>query len=176
MDPFDVLGLPPRFDLPDAEIEAAYLAQAAGAHPDLVGDAEDAARTMARLNDAKRTLLDPERRAICLLERIGGTALLADKSLPQGFLMEMMEHRTAMEEELAQPEAAASGEARQRWEGWGQARRGEEMERVGELFSSLQAATDPAARATTLRSIRTRLNAWRYIERLLEQVHGSTPM
>lgn len=176
MDPFDVLGLPARFDLQELEIDAAYLARAAVYHPDLVGDAEEAGRAMARLNDAKRALLDAERRAVALLERLGGPGQSADKSLPPGFLMDMMEHRTAMEEELSQADPQARGTAQRKWESWGQERRREEIARVGELFASLEASDDAAARASAVASIRTRLNAWRYVERLLEQVRGAGPM
>lgn len=175
-DAFDVLGLRVAFDLPLAEIEAAYLARAAGLHPDLAGGDEEAPRRMAALNEARRTLANPETRAAALLSRLGGKAAEADKSLPPGFLMEMMERREAMEAELAAADAGARAEAEAAWDAWGRSARREAADAVAELFAQAQAMPEGAARAALLGQVRTRLNAWRYVERLLEQVRGAGPL
>src|SRR5262249_4446136 len=86
-DPFDVLGLPARFDLPPAEVQAAYLARSRTLHPDALGSesTEDGVRA-AELNDAKRVLENPETRAEALLTRLGGPRKEQDRTLPPSFL------------------------------------------------------------------------------------------
>jgi molecular chaperone HscB len=160
-DPFEVLGLAPRYDLDASAIQRAYLARAAAVHPDLVAD-DEAQGGAAVLNKAKAMLVDPERRANALLTRLGGPGKSEDKSLPAGFLMSIMETREAVEEALASKDPAQRG----RWEAWAQEQRGEYERRVVSLFAGVGDSRDPA----TLRAIRQELNAWRYIERLIEQL------
>lgn len=161
-DPFDMLGLAPRFDLMPDQVERAYLARAAKVHPDLVGRGEEAERQAAELAAARATLDDPESRANALLARLGGPSKEADRSLPAGFLATIMELREQVEE------AMASGDPveRKRQQGFAQERRREYMERVGGLFQAYETSHDSAV----LASIRRELNAWRYIERLIEQL------
>lgn len=162
-DPFTTLGLPARYDLEPRAIERAYLERAARLHPDLVGGDEDAAaRAAAELNRAKRTLEHHERRAIALLEKLGGPSAAQDRSLPDGFLIEMLERREQIESALASSDRAQV----QRWEAWAADERARYRRRVGEMFDSLGETPEPEA----LRAIRVQLNAWRYIERLIEQL------
>jgi molecular chaperone HscB len=161
-DAFDILGIPARFDVDANAIQRAYLSRAAAVHPDAAGDTEDAGVRSAALNRAKAILDDPERRANVLLERLGGPGKSQDKSLPPGFLMSIMETREAIEEALASKDSAQ----RQKWEGWAQEQRAEYQGRVAKLFGSLGDSRDPG----TLQAIRQELNAWRYIERLIEQL------
>ncbi len=206
-DPFDTLGFEPRFDLDPAEIQRAYLQRAAACHPDLVGSGggssgggdpakqAEAARRSATLNAAKATLLDPESRARALLERLGGGdggvgGGGGDASeLPDGFLLEIMETRMAVEE------AAASGDAEElaRWRDWVAAERERYIERLGGLFAAVEemeemreieetnevvemddvlTTEEASAPPEHLAEIRRQLNAWRYIERMLEQIGG----
>jgi molecular chaperone HscB len=157
-DPFAVLGLHAAFDVDAGAVERAYLARAAAVHPDVLGESDEAAVQAARLNRAKAVLLNPETRANALLELMGGPGKEQDKSLPAGFLVEMMEVREQIEEDVRRGE-------RERWQRWGEARRGEHAERVRALFARVTAGDTPG-----LRAIRTELNAWRYIERLIEQL------
>ncbi len=160
-DAFAVLGLVRSYALTPAQIEAAYLSRAASVHPDLVGgDADEAARLAARLNEAKSTLEDPERRANLLLGLLGGPSKDADKSLPAGFLMEIMETRQEIEGAMGDPARVAH------WKGWASHQRAQYQTRVASLFGPAGHIPDQA----TLKSIRTELNAWRYIERLIEQL------
>lgn len=161
-DPFETLGLEPRFDLDSAAVERAYLRLAAAAHPDVAGDDAEAARRTAEINDARAVLLDPERRASALLHKLGGPAKDQDKSLPRDFLGEMMELRETIEAAIA---GGGDGE-RATWRAWALKRRAEFIASVGAAFAAL---ASPAAESD-LRAIRTRLNAWRYIERLIEQL------
>ena len=155
--PFQALGLPQRFDLDPTAVERAYLARAARVHPDVVGDEEEAAVQAARLNRAKAELLNDERRANALLVALGGPA--QDKSLPDGFLMEILETREAIESAVSSGDEAE----REKWTRWAEEQRREYAARVGELFN---AGTGPEQ----LRAVRRELNGWRYIERLIEQL------
>ncbi len=159
-DAFAVLGLDRRFDLDEASIEAAFLQRVARAHPDLAG--EDASLDAAALTEARAELTDPERRASVLLGLLGGASASEDDSLPDGFLMEIMELRAEVEEDLGRGGDAA----RERWESFANERRAAHIRTVGSLFSAL--GDEPGADA--LKALRTELNAWRYTERLIEQL------
>lgn len=157
-DPFDALGLPARFDLARDLIERHYLARVACAHPDASPGSPDAALSAAALNDARATLADPERRAAALLQRLGGPPAEQDKTLPPGFLAEMMEARSEMEGDLESGDPAT----RDRWRAWASARRAALIADVAAAFAGAPGADLPA--------VRRLLNAWRYVERTLEQL------
>lgn len=162
-DAFSMLGLPRRFDLSANEILGAHRTLAAQVHPDRLGsgaDAEAGLQQSAALNEARSALLNPERRANELLAVLGGPSKEADRSLPDGFLLEMMAVRQEMEEALGSGDPAE----RARLEQWALAKRDEYAGRVAGLFA------DAAADATRLGEIRRELNAWRYIERMIEQL------
>jgi len=164
-DPYALLGLEREFALTRARIESAYLQRAAALHPDVSGlDPDEAARASSDLNHAKHALLDPETRANTLLALIGGPGKSEDKSLPDGFLMGIMEIRQQIEADLARIKASGDESKRTEWEGWAENWRAVAIERVRALFGA--ANDDPG----TLAQLRTQLNAWRYIERLIEQL------
>lgn len=156
-DPFSVLGLPPSFEVSDADLQRAWLRACARLHPDRAGASEDAESLLAELNEARATLADPERRTAALLAIRGG-APESDPPLAQEFLMEMLEAREQMEEEIG----AEGDPARDRWEEWASERRTGHITRVAALFAD--------GSRGALAEIRKELNEWRYIERLLEQV------
>lgn len=165
-DPFAVLGLPRVYALDRAEIERKYLTRVAEMHPDLVGadamgamgaDDMHVAGKVSALNEAKHALEDPEKRAIALWKLLGG---VDDNALPEGFLMEMMEVRQEIEGVSTDPERA-------RWEAWVEARRGEYERRVAALFAKVDAGR---ANPDVLKAVKVELNAWRYVERLAEQL------
>lgn len=161
--PFELLGITPAFMIDKAQLQAAYLRRAAQLHPDISHlPEEDAASATAELNRARAVLADPESRADALLRVLGGSAKETDKSLPDGFLMEIMEIREAVDIALAGGDAAQ----RAHWQAWTQNQRQHYIDKVAEQFRAL--STPPAPLA--LRDIRKTLNAWRYIERLLEQL------
>ncbi|MCC7387357.1 MAG: hypothetical protein IT431_01170 [Phycisphaerales bacterium] len=165
-DPFTTLGLPARFDLEPAAIDRAYLARAAAVHPDLAGDdparAADAARAAAALNHAKAALLDPESRARALLAILAPQAAPADRDLPDGFLMDIMQTRIELDAAIAERDAPALN----RWREWAAEQRRSSIDRIAVSFAAL--TTPPAD--PDLAAIRRQLNAWRYIERMLEQI------
>ncbi len=164
-DPFESLGLARRFDLDQGAITRAWLARSVAQHPDRRPNEDDAAHAMARLNAARDTLADPEQRANSLLALLGGPSKEADRSLPEGFLERTLELREEIEELLANE---APGE-RDRLERWALGQRAQFIERVSGLFKALTHPPQPAQ----LSEIRTALNAWRYTERLIEQLDPS---
>ena len=162
-DPFDLLSLPARFDLSQDEIEAAWLARIARAHPDAGGaGGEDGGDSASRINKAKAQLEDAETRANLLLARMGGPTAEQDTALPDGFLMEIFAVREEMEQKLASGGDAARAELQE----WANAQRSELEQEVGALFDK---GDDPEHRA----AIRGKLNVWRYIERMIEQLDPS---
>ncbi len=154
-DPFAILALPRRFDLTDAAVRRAFLAKVQSAHPDAGGDQDIG----ADLTKARDTLLNPESRADALLQLLGGPAKDADKSLPPGFLMDIMETREALDEALASNTAAEL----ERLKAWA----------LTERQNYIQAAAAGFA-SGDLKNLRTTLNAWRYIERMIEQMDPNT--
>ena len=158
---FVLLGIEPSFRVTRATVEAAYLARIAGAHPDMGGAGADP----AALNDARRALLDNETRANLVLAAVGGPGAGDDRSLPDGFLQEMMATRMEIEESIE-----ADGDAgRAQWSAWAEERRETEVAAIGALFDV--ARDDPGGGSgVRFSEIRRRLNAWRYTERLLEQL------
>jgi molecular chaperone HscB len=162
LDPFDALGLPARFELPFSALERAYLARSAGAHPDATASDVDSNRISACLNESRQILENPESRAEALLARLGGPSKEADRSLPSGFLAQIMEVREAVEA----ARAAGDRTALAAHERWAQQQRDQHIRSVGELFGALRdRPSEPQ-----LRAIRTELNAWRYVERMIEQL------
>ncbi len=161
-DPFDILGLSRSFDLSIDAIERAYLAQSAQCHPDLIGDDDEASRRSAELNDAKAALANPESRANALLAVLGGPSKEQDRTLPNGFLLEMMETREEIEADIA----SGSEAKRSTWKEWSARERERYTKTVSMLFKQTPVDTS---------EIRKQLNAWRYIERLIEQLTDTTP-
>ena len=150
MNAFDTLGLEPGFETTAEAIEAAYLRRVAAAR----SRGEDT----SPLNQARQTLLKPILRAEALVEVLGGPAPAADKSLPEGLLMEFMEARQGAEA------AAEAGDQPElvRWLDWARSKRAAHIETVATLFGE--------ASPEALRLIRLELNAWRYAERMIDQL------
>ncbi|HYD02510.1 MAG TPA: iron-sulfur cluster co-chaperone HscB C-terminal domain-containing protein [Phycisphaerales bacterium] len=157
-DAFDLLGVDARFNLTPGEVRAAYLAKARSRGGDAgAEESEDAA-----LNAAKMALSDPEARANLLLARLGGPSKEVNRGLPDGFLMSMMEAREELEAAAARRDSAGI----EKWRVWAERERDGHVARVGALFGGTGGRPD----GKTLAAIRQELNAWRYIERMLEQI------
>lgn len=164
-DPFAVFALPRSFEIDRATLQRAWLAEAARWHPDRFADPvkrREAEHHSAAINRARVILEDDEQRADALLALLGGPGRSDDKTLPDGFLAEIMQVREELQD------AMASGDAQRRTEvqRWADEQRAAHRSRVAELFRRAGGrAGDPA-----LTDIRRELNAWRYIERLIEQL------
>jgi molecular chaperone HscB len=171
---FELLGLPRRYDLDPAEVEANYLRQSRQIHPDyhqLATSAEQRAslELTAALNEAYAVLRDPFRRAEYLLALEGGPTAAEHKELPHGFLEETLETRMEIEEARANDDAAAKSHMeqalRQRLDG--------RFREVADRFRALEATKqgDPN-RPTALREVRALLNTAKYLQGLLRDLRA----
>lgn len=162
-DPFDILGLAATFDLDPGVLHRAWLGASARLHPDRAGaDEAGAIAELARVNRAKSALSSPLSRGEALLTRLGGATGSADRSLPDGFLAEMLDVR----EELEGAASAGDRESVARWRSWAEQRRAAHVNSLGAMFKKAEGP----GRVEALRDIRRELNAWRYIERMIEQL------
>ncbi len=159
-DPFKILELEPRFDLSAAEIERAWLAKMALAHPDVVDKrGAEGGDLASRLNRAKGELEDAESRANLVLTHLGGPSAEDDTSLPDGFLMDIFGVREQMEQRLSEDGDSARRELRE----WASEQRATHIAKVSTLFTQAHAAG-------VRDEIRQELNVWRYTERMIEQL------
>jgi molecular chaperone HscB len=104
VDPFETLGVEPRFDLDLPAVERRHRDLSKALHPDRYTGAPSTERRLALsraidVNESLRVLKDPVRRAEALLLRAGAAAgETGEPKPPPSLLMEMMEAR----EELAE--------------------------------------------------------------------------
>lgn len=169
-DPFDTLGVAPRFalDLPALELRHRELSRAL--HPDRFAGATAAERRMSLgraidVNEAFRALKDPVRRAEALLLRAG--AAVGETSEPKpnpALLMEMMEVR----EELSDAKRARDLAAVDRLASAMRAREGATLGRLGRAFDG--DGDPPRASPTPPHEILPLLGELRYIRRFLDEV------
>ncbi|MHC4921273.1 MAG: Fe-S protein assembly co-chaperone HscB [Planctomycetota bacterium] len=101
MNPFAVLGLEPRMDLPVADLEQAYLSLSRETHPDANPGvtAEEQVQILSRsadINDAYKVLKDPWRRARAILQLRQPGIMDQTKHLDPAFLMDAMEQAEAV--------------------------------------------------------------------------------
>jgi curved DNA-binding protein CbpA len=195
-DPFDALGVPATMALTQEQIATAYLRRVALVHPDMGGDegdegaGDDAGAGAARLNAAKAVLMDIEGRAGALVARSVHAARAkfgaagvpeaerGSAALPPGFLMEIMEVREAVDAAWEVARDGRDGAARSgadhpevaRWREWGLGERARYAAEVGAAVERARAAGSAEESRRALMDARTTLNAWRYVERLLEQL------
>jgi molecular chaperone HscB len=168
---FQRLGLPRRFSVDAGELERAYIAQSREVHPDYHMDGsaaqlEASLEASAALNEAYNTLRDPFTRAEYLLRLEGGPSASEQRQMPGTFLAEMLEAREQVEQ--ARGKAADAGrldaEFTKRFDAL--------IERVAEIFASLEQRSNNASRASALSEIRTLLNAAKYMRGLLRDLRA----
>ena len=155
---FELLGLPVRFDLDGAVIEAAFFDRSKEWHPDRFASAPAAERVAAlsrsrALNDAYQTVKKPVPRAEYLLVRAGVT-IGDNERLDPEFLMEILELR----EELAEARAANKTDLIGKLQDAMSARR---KAAVGSLSALFAAGDLPAVKRTLI--------VLRYLDRYLEE-------
>ena len=161
-DPFEILGLEPRFDLEASEIGRRQLDLSKALHPDRFASAPAAERRMAlgrtiEVNQAARALKDPVKRAEALARRRGMPVGETSEPRPApALLMEMMEGR----EELA---AAASAGDRARVEKLGATMRSREAKVTADLAAAFESDV-PSDGVLAL------LGELRYVRRFLDEV------
>jgi molecular chaperone HscB len=110
---FELFGLPARFDVDAAALDAAYRDVQGRVHPDRFVNATDAEKRVAmqwatRANEAYQTLKNPQKRAQYLCE-LNGVDLQTESNtaMPMAFLMQQMEWREALAEARAAKDADA---------------------------------------------------------------------
>lgn len=162
-DDFTLLGLPRRFALERAQLDAAWKALQAKVHPDRFAAEGGAAQRLAmqwavRVNEAHQRLKDPLKRAAYLCELAGAAVQAHDNTaMPGDFLMQQMSWREALDDagNASEVESLSSEVTAQR-----RARMG----RVGELLDGPGANAEAAAMAAK------EVRALMFIDRLLEEV------
>jgi len=158
-DDFELFGLPRRFALERAEIDARWKALQAEVHPDRHAAAGAAAQRVAlqwatRVNEAQRRLRDPLQRAAVLCELLGSPVdAERNTAMPPSFLMQQMAWREALDD-------AADGAAIEALSDEVQAER---RARLGALEAALDQRADGPAAATELRALM-------FIERFVEEL------
>ncbi|AUX47168.1 Fe-S protein assembly co-chaperone HscB [Sorangium cellulosum] len=165
-DPFDTLGVEPRFDLDLRALEQRHRDLSRALHPDRYAGAPAAERRLAlgraiETNDALRVLRDPIRRAEALLQRAGlARGEETQQKASPALLMEMMESR----EELSE---AARKRDRARVARLGDAMRAREQATLATIGRAFAAAGGEAAQ---LKGVLAMLSELRYIRRFLDEV------
>jgi len=159
---FECLGLPRRFAIDLAAMEREYLSRSRELHPDfhqLGADSERRAslELSSALNEAYGVLRDSFKRADYLLMLQGGPSAAELKGMPPAFLMEMLEIREEIEALRSSPCDARLAELGEQLT----ARRDAVMAEVGPLFDNNE-----------LRTIRERLNAVKYLNGLIRDLHA----
>ena len=101
---FELFGLQPAFDLPQADLDDRFRRYQAAVHPDRYAGGSDAERRLAlhlaaNGNEAYRVLSDPTSRAAYLCE-INAAPIDAERNtaMPADFLMRQLEWREAIDE------------------------------------------------------------------------------
>ncbi len=161
---FDRLGLPPTFALDPADVERNYLARSRELHPDYHQSASSAEQRAslelsASLNEAYAILRQPFRRAEYLLALHGGPTAAEHKTLPAGFLEEMLDLRMEIEG-LRESSDSAGRSALEK----------QLTDRRAALVSELERSF--AAGSPSLPRIRETLNAAKYIDGLLRDLRA----
>jgi molecular chaperone HscB len=103
-DDFTLFGLPRRFALDRAQLDASWRALQAKVHPDRFASEGSAAQRLAmqwavRINEAYQRLKDPLKRAALLCE-LNGAPIQAESNtaMPPAFLMQQMQWRESLED------------------------------------------------------------------------------
>jgi molecular chaperone HscB len=175
-DLFTRLGLPRRFVLDAAEIERQYLARSRAVHPDYhaAGSSADLAASTdvsAALNEAYTTLRDPFTRAEYLLGLEGGPSAGEHKQMAPAFLAEMLEARERVEEVRSAQSPCSAGLV-ELAEEFG-TRYDTLLAGVGKSFAELESLPpDDPLRPAVLLSIRTALNAAKYVRGLIRDLNA----
>jgi molecular chaperone HscB len=107
MDYFKILGLKPRFEVDASALKKAYYRASRSTHPDHHGvDNDDVMLRSSQVNLAYKILRNKDSRVQYILEQEG--LITEDKQLtvPQDFLMEMMDVNEALMDLQMDPDAA----------------------------------------------------------------------
>lgn len=165
-DPFETLGIEPRFDLDLGAVEARHRELSRALHPDRYAQAPSAERRMAlsraiEVNEAWRAVKDPIKRAEALFARLGvPSGETAEPNPSTDLLMEMMEAR----EELSDAARARNMEAVHNLSLKMSLREREVLAALGRGFAEAGGSADAARRLIH------HLGELRYLRRFLDEV------
>jgi len=172
---FERLGQPRRFSIDAAALEREYLASSRAVHPDFhsTGSASDLTASLeasATLNEAYNTLRQPFARAEYLLSLLGGPTAAEHKAMPAAFLAEMLEAREAVEVALA---SASKESETTRLDREFRTQQDQLLHDAAQRFAKIEAMpTAEAGRTKLLTEIRGLLNAIRFVQGLLRDLHA----
>jgi molecular chaperone HscB len=168
--PFEVFGLAPSLTLDATLLRRRLLELSRRMHPDYFASGGDelralAERNTAELNRAHESLANELSRADWLVRAFGGPDEKAERSLPQPFLLEVLEWNETLEELRGTPAASRAPEKTA-------ALRKELAARRAEALALLRAALEPlpAHGSPKLADARRELNALRYLDRALDEL------
>ncbi len=167
-DHFATLALPRGFDVDEALLERRLVDFGRDLHPDHVGRVGEgcqrafAVLAAAQVNEAYGVLRDPYRRGEYLLRLEGGRTATEDKSVPAGFLDEMLEEREELEQALSGGDAELA-RTRGRFE-----RKIADL--AAELARGFAALPSDGERAAALDRLRRTLNVMAYFRGLLRDL------
>jgi molecular chaperone HscB len=174
VDPFDILGIAPTFDVDLAAVEKRYRDLSRVLHPDKYVGAPPAERRTAlgkavEVNEAWRMLRDPIKRAEALFRRSGVEVREgAEPKADPEFLMEMMEQREA----LSAAKAKKDTEAAERLADAIRTREGAAMRRLAEGFGASNALVNGRSSPADagVGALLPLLGELRYYRRFLDEV------
>lgn len=117
MSHFQLLGMPQKFSIDEAQLRRAYRALAKDIHPDRFMDKDEQRRILATqlsadLNSAMAVLSDPAKRASYLLELAGGPSAIDVRDVPGALLAEVMMLHEEIKEALEGGNAEALADRR----------------------------------------------------------------
>ena len=166
--PFEVFGLEEAFHLDSGDLRARLRRFTRLVHPDFFAlEGEEALaraeRNNALLNEAYGVLSDEARRADRLVSSLGGPTEKDLGSMPQAFLMEVMEWNETLEE------APPGSDALLQLERELNEHRDQISEQIGAALTPLPQPGDES-----LSAIRQGLNARRYVDRALARISASS--
>ena len=162
---FELLGVPPEYDLDPDLLRSRYFKLMRELHPDRMSGSGSAAQLLslrinAQINKAYKVLLDPVQRAEYLLELGGGQSAAANKQVPQEVLLDTLELRETIQECQADDDAEKLAEV-----GRAVAQRHQEtVERIAALARELPGTEE------TRSELRGQLNTIRYYAKMQEQL------
>lgn len=165
-DPFETLGVEPRFDLDLRALEQRHRDLSKALHPDRYAGAPAAERRLSLgraidVNEAFRVLRDPIRRAEALVKKAGvAVGETAEPPAAPALLMEMMEAR----EELSDAARAKNLAGVLRLGAGMRARQEATIARLAQAFTA--AAAEPQKMSAALPI----LGELRYVRRFLDEV------
>jgi molecular chaperone HscB len=170
--PFDVLGLEPGHDVDAKDLRRRLLRFSRATHPDFFGvEAPEvralAERNTARLNGAFEVLSDEDARADWLVRHLGGPDENSERSMPQAFLLEVLEWNELLDEAKHSPHDAPPDPRLPALEAELRVKRTAALRTIAGLLDPL-----PPAGSTKLRDARRELNAIRYLDRTLGEIEA----